>query len=236
MRPILCMLFFLFAIPAYAQDIGSFSLLSPDEDPIIEELRASPAISGARVVGIMRADTRVTELGPDFLLQVPEDWTHDVVCLRVVSVDALYEARASYDVSEQYAAQIVRLRFDSKKPQFWNALSNRSEEDAVTALVTKGSCDLPREQALAIPVEIGIPAAHARVTVFLNTFRSEEAFVIWNGKEIECEPVNANVRTAFDMRCTVDLKEYGSPLSSDLVIYPIRAGELGLPMTARLHP
>ncbi|ATX65581.1 hypothetical protein [Roseinatronobacter bogoriensis] len=230
------MIFILFLIPVHAQDIASFSSLSPDEDPIIEELRSSPAISGARVVGIMRADTKVTDVGPDFLLRIPADWTHDVVCLRVVSVDALYEARASYQVPEHYAGQTVRLRFDSNKPHFWDALVHRSEEDAVTALVAKGSCDLPREQALAIPIEIGAPAEHSRVTVFLNTFRSEEAFVIWNGGEIECEPVNASIRTAFDMRCTVDLKAGGSSSASDLLIYPVRAGELGLPMTARLHP
>lgn len=236
MRQISFMAIPFFFTPAYAQEPVSFSTLLPDQANIIEELRASPAISGARIVGIMRAGAEVQAAGPDFLLQVPYGWSHDSVCLRVVSVDALYEAQASYDVPQLHGAQTVRLEFSSRKPQFWNSLAQRAESDAITALATKGSCDLPREQALAIPVEIGAPAEHVRVSVFLNTFRSEEAFVLWNGEEIACEPVNAPIRTAFDMRCTVDLDPVASPSASDLVIYPIRAGELGLPMTARLHP
>lgn len=235
MRAALIVTSFLSGSPVSAQNIPPPTTVEAGVPELEEELHASPAISGARVVGVVRVDSTGTRTQPDFFVRVPGDWTEDTLCLRVTSVDALYEATAGYLIERKKAGETVSLQFDTKRHQFWNTIAERDDWDTISALATRGSCDTRREATLAIPVEIGAPSTDESVSIFLNTFRSEAAFVEWGGQEVDCEVIDVTVRTAFDMRCTVDLTS-ATDEEVELTIYPIRAGEIGQPMTTRLIP
>lgn len=216
-----------------AQDTSSFEVVDAEVPDLDEQLRASPAISGARIIGVVRANISGARTKPNFFLRVPDSWSEDTVCLRVVSADALYEAKAGYSIAEDRAGERVSLKFDTQNHDFWNAIEASDVLDSISALATRGSCDTPREDAIAIPVEIGAPSVSDEVSIFLNTFRSEAAFIEWGGQEFDCEPVDAIVRTAFDMRCKIDLTS-ANEAEVKLSIYPIRSGEIGRPMSAWL--
>lgn len=235
MREALIISSFLTVTPVFAQDIPFPTTVEAQLPGLAEDLRASPAISGARIVGVVRDDTSGSPTQPEFFIRVPGDWTEHTVCLRVTSVDALYEATAGYVITQENADKTVSLEFKTKRHQFWNAIAAREDRDSISALATRGSCDTPREAALAIPVEIGDLSTSGDVSIFLNTFRSEAAFIEWGGQEVDCEVVDVAVRTAFDMRCTIDLSSTNAE-EVELTIYPIRAGEIGQPMTTRLIP
>lgn len=236
MRPVLLTAIFVFSAAAFAQEPENISTVFPTPRQIEESLLAGSAISGARIVGIMRAGEDRWRNKPEFRVRIPADWQSDTVCLRLVSSDALYTASANYDVAQDKAAKTVRLEFESAKQQFWDSLAANPSSDSVAALVTLGACDTLGELRPAIPVEIAAPAGQATVTVYLNTFRADAAFVVWGDEELDCEPVQAPVRTAFDMKCTLDLDTMDPASNGSFLIYPERAGELGQAIEARLLP
>jgi hypothetical protein len=227
---------FVFTVPASAQDIIAAppvdSVQSLVAERLSEELRPSPNVSGVRVLGFGTLPATTREGAPEFAVQVPSTWSGGPACLRVQSADALYEATAQLELPTSLAGKLVPFSYVSEfRDQFWETLTDPLPDDALAALLSEGDCATARPgDATSLPV-VGADADGSQPVLLVNTFRAQAGFANFAGSEetFPCEPISAPVRTAYDMRCPLPLRE-AAEAPVRIAIWPIKDGELGLPI------
>ena len=223
-----------FTVSAWAQN-NTTALPVDDEllrgELISEELRESPQVSGVRVLGYSALP--VSRDGrPVFRVFVPHAWTGGLACLRVQTSDALYEAAAEIELPADRAGQVVPVFYESGfRDSFWEAHAGEDASDFLAVLLSQGQCAstrpgmAPTLPVLAQSMESGSPV------LLVNSFRAEAGFVNVAGSQntTPCEPIEAPVQTAYDLRCEIDLTP-GATGPVTVTIWPIKSGELGLPI------
>ena len=226
----------MFAVPASGQDSSAGAPVDAVEglvaERVSEELRPSPNVSGVRVLGYATLPATTRARGPEFAVRVPSAWAGGVVCLRVQTADALYEATAQLELPAELAGSLVPFRYESiYRDKFWEANSDSLPADALAALLSEGDCATARPgTAPSLPV-VGAVAEGSRPVLLVNTFRAEAGFanVVGSEETFPCEPISAPVRTAYDMRCPLPLQA-GAEAPVQVTVWPIKDGELGLPI------
>jgi hypothetical protein len=216
-RKLLAVLAFLPSI-ALADDGSKVALVS---DPFNEVLREAAQISGARLVGFAAFGAN----GPDVSVSatIPSDWKGETVCLKVVSVDGLYESFNAYTVAADWTGGAVSLPYPSKTPHAVVAIPGAS----ISGLLLKGDCASRSKEAA--PVFWGL-GQFGSLRVLLNTARSDETYLLFPDfpeyGDILCEGVMAAARNAFDTACSIpnELKKYADLKA---VALSFKNGEMG---------
>ncbi|MEQ5870368.1 hypothetical protein J4E08_10720 [Sagittula sp. NFXS13] len=169
----------------------------------VEFVYEAPEIAGARLLGFARSgpiSARQTEL--DVSATLPEDWTSPEVCLRMTTVDGLYESRNTYSVVG--VSPGGRLRFPYPTQQL--PLLREAPPDTLAGLLTPGACDRFTGLEEAAAVYFGTQSGEA-LSLFLNTSDAEFTYVMFpqlpDVGEQECRPVTQLVRSAFDTICEI---------------------------------
>lgn len=198
---------------------------------ISKELRESPKVSGVRVLGYSTLPV-ARDGRPEFRVFVPDDWTGGAACLRVQTADALYEAAAEIELPAYRAGQVVPVFYESGfRDSFWQAQTGGDASDFLAALMSQGQCASTRPGlASTLPV-LAERNESASPVLLINSFRAEGGFVNVAGSQdiTPCEPIEAPVQTAYDLRCEIDLMP-GTTGPVMVTVWPIKSGELGLPI------
>jgi hypothetical protein len=190
-------------------------------DPFNEFLREAAQISGARLVGLTAFGAQGRE--PGVSATIPADWKGETVCLKVVSIDGLYESFNAYDVADDWAGGTIALPYPSKSPQAVTAIPG----DLVSGVLLRGDCNTRAKEAA--PVFWG-QGKFGAVRVLLNTARADETYLMFpdlpGQGDILCEGITASARNAFDTACTLP-DALVSLDHLDAVALSIKNGEMG---------
>lgn len=229
----------MFLVPtlALAQADGQV-ILRPE---FAEERHRDAEISGARIMGFSRAQKvsdRSARIGVS--AAIPRAWAGSVVCLRVTSVDSLYESRNAYTVNADWSGGRAELDYPTEMVTLLRSLLPQG----ITALLTKGECS-GTELTVSGDGQAGFEATEVTIggpseqppALYLNTFRADETFMWFEGTgldDVTCEPVAAAVRTAYDTVCPLPRELVGAGAVSASVM-SFDDGEMGRPLQITVH-
>jgi hypothetical protein len=190
-------------------------------DPFNEVLREAAQISGARLVGLAAFGAN----GPDVSVSatIPSDWKGETVCLKVVSVDGLYESFNAYTVAADWAGGSITLPYPSKTPDAVIAIPG----EHVSGVLLKGDCASRSKEAA--PVFWG-QGQFGSLRVLLNTARADETYLTFpdfpEHGDILCEGIVASARNAFDTACNIP-DELAKFSELNAVALSFKNGEMG---------
>ncbi|MCB1389207.1 MAG: hypothetical protein KDK12_08750 [Rhodobacteraceae bacterium] len=171
--------------------------LPPVAGEFNEELREAALISGTQLVGLQRSGNAGGELS--LQLAAPADWAGERICLRLISSNGRYEARARYDVPADHAGGVLGLQFPTTHARFLAELSG----DGLAVLATRNGCDAPDPEFAIAVWNRGV----GPVRLLLNSFRADEVFVLIDGGgQASCAPLTIETRSAYDTGCDLDLQ------------------------------
>lgn len=167
-----------------------------------ETLREAAAVSGVVVVGaVLLPESRDPE--PRLAAALDPDWTGRTLCVEVISADGLYQSRRLYDIAEEPAGLTV-LPYPTDYPDRLRAAA--AGEISVRARLD--GCD---GQASLVPIawRPATDQTPSSVALQINAFRADSVQIFVGddpmAEAIACQPVDADVRTAFDTICSFDL-------------------------------
>lgn len=177
-------------------------MLALDPEGFKEIMRDSALISGAVVTG---AQSNGPAAKGDLILRgyLPPDWAGNKVCLSVLLINGFYEAAGTYSVPADWPGGLALLPFPSQHTDMLGAQVG----DALGLRITHGACNSGQ------PDEVSLALSNRRsaevVTVFLNSFRAEAAYLYVGDRDepVLCVAIDAQTRTAFDMRCDLPMTD-----------------------------
>lgn len=198
----------LLGLPASAQT------LEPTWDEFNEELRPAALISGSLVAGFQRAGPADDGLAISTL--VPEHWAGERVCVRVWTANGRYEAQNEYMVPGISQADELTIQFPTAHEEF--LLEQTIEE--IAALTSLGGCDAVSDE-LAVTMWNN---SQGPVQLLLNSFRADLVFVYVGDQAdpVQCRPVEADIRSAYDVICDLDLGQASGNTTLEVFRYTNR--------------
>ena len=193
-----------------SQSIVAQELQAPLPD-FKEDLRPDAHISGTMVVGLQRLGPAAGK--PVVRAHIPAAWRGHDVCLNVWSANGLYNAQGSYPVSENLTGAILPMEFPTKYNDFLAEL----DHDEMAALTGLGSCD--EEPTSFVITDWNGKSGEPFLT--LNSFRADDVFVYVGDdpEPVTCEPVAAEIRTAYDVKCPLDLRDKSGEVPLEIYRY-----------------
>lgn len=171
-------------------------------DPFREELQPTARISGALVTGLQRSTGGQESETPEVRAYVPSAWAASSMCVKVVSVNGLYESANEYDVAADWPGGIAMLDY----PTEHGRLLSRGATDSLAVRVARGSCAGAGEEiSLAHWNSIG----GEPISLLVNSFRAESVFAYIDGlaAPVRCVPVELDGRSAYDTKCELPAEE-----------------------------
>lgn len=191
--------------------IGQDALrLSPDQKEFKEMLFDAAEISGAVVAGIQ---VRAVE-PPDIALSafIPQAWAGASVCIRVVSVDGLYEAVNTYRVAEDWGGGVAPITYPTQHGDRLRAAAR----DGLGIRVSGGACD--EKVSDEATVAFWNVQSMEDLTLLLNSFRSDQVFAYVGdaAAPVPCQPLDLPGRTAFDTVCQLSELPAGGRIKLEL--------------------
>ena len=187
-----------------APDRGIAQTIALKEDRFNEVLRPAAQISGALVAGIQKQ--ALAPGGISLRAHVPADWAGGDLCIRVLSIDGLYEASNTYSVPSGWSGGIADVEFPSKYLDRLLALPS----DGVGVKIVQGPCT---QQTGQTTVAFWNGAAGDPLTILVNSFRADAVFVYVGaeGPPVKCDEIRLESRPSFDPRC-VSAPPAGAPV------------------------
>ncbi|MDJ1007373.1 MAG: hypothetical protein QNJ13_06055 [Paracoccaceae bacterium] len=180
-----------------------------------ETLRDSAEISGAVVVGAQMHWKRPQDMG--FAALLPKLEADEPVCIRVVTANGLYDAENPYtynpgDGGTGAGDPMSEVVYPTEHDAFLAELSGYE----ITASIARGDCDTRSDTLM---VANWAEERASNVTLLINSFRADAVFVqlLDSGGSVRCEPVEIEVRSAYDTIC--DLPVGGETGELDLLIH-----------------
>jgi hypothetical protein len=210
-RIILTLLSFL--IPVVGLPVSA-QTLEPTWEQFNEELRPAALISGSLVAGFQRAGPAPTGLAISTL--VPAHWAGERVCVRVWTANGRYEAQNEYMVPDISQADELAIQFPTAHEEF---LLEQSAEE-IAALTSLGGCDVASDE-LAVTMWNN---SQGPVQLLLNSFRADLVFVYVGDQAdpVQCRPVEADIRSAYDVICDLDLGQASGNTTLEVFRYTNR--------------
>ncbi len=218
--------FFLFALVLPQAGIAQTTLSlanDPEEGKTVfhEALLKAARISGAVVVGVQ---ARTLVEGPvDFRAHVPAAWADQMICVRVVSADGLYEAVNTYHVDAAWRGGSAEFPYpDVPFPTEYGQRLSESVANGLAIRVSRGDCTAG--QTTEATVAFWNTTALTELTLLINSFRADRvfAYVGQDAPPVKCEPVDLQGRTAYDTVCVI--KDRPQPGNVDVSIYRVKTG------------
>lgn len=168
-----------------------------------ENLTKTAKISGDVVAGFY-ANGIESSKKPYITAKVPKNWHAKDLCLTVVSDDGLYEGTQSYRVSSSGDGGWIDVPFLSNYGEF---LSDTNQIN-IGIVFSENECNQKIDNFIPA-VWNQIPEQQALdYTVLINTFSSDEAYLIINGSvQIKCSEAKSVKHIAFDHECIVNSKD-----------------------------
>lgn len=175
----------------------SAQTLEPTWEQFNEELRPAALISGSLVAGFQRSGPASGGLAISTL--VPAHWAGERVCVRVWTANGRYEAQNEYMVAGISKADELTIQFPTAHEDF---LLEQSPEE-IAALTSLGGCDTVANE-LAVTMWNN---SQGPVQLILNSFRADLVFVYVGDQAdpVQCRPVTADIRSAYDVICDLEL-------------------------------
>jgi hypothetical protein len=221
MRSITTLILVLLAMPVLAEDDGRVSLLT---SPFNEIVRPEAIISGSSFMGLVaRSDDTLAAGAPEISAWLPAEWAGDTACLHVISSDGLYESLNSYGIAADWEGGQIELPYPSRSGE---ELRARQQIEIALAL-TRGQCGTEGSEAT---LAFWSDRPLSSLTLLVNTFRAQEVLVYVDGRPevppVACQPAEAEIRTAFDMVCTLP-PEWFEGAALQVTLLPVKNGEIG---------
>lgn len=196
------------------------------DDVLLDEPRVT---AEAVVLGLVRygaAGGDGTEA--EILAAVPEGWGEAPVCVKVRTRDGLYSGRASFAPPPGWTGgDLAAMNYTTERRKLFDY-----PDDAVAVLATPGDCDAPVAELAAATWQAPEGATpEGAAHLLLNSFRADEVYLIVDGTEVACEPIDQGSRASFDTRCAIDQALLAG--GADIVINRLRGGSADLPLTVR---
>jgi hypothetical protein len=213
---------------AWAQSVTAAGALTERYEP-------AARISGTPLVGVVPlagAASAVVAGGTGTLSGfIPKDWGGGVACARLVSIDGRYEAHQQYAVPADWPGGMAALAFPTRYREILDGLA----PDRLAVLIRAAPCDAEGPAAPDVAVAAGgwnAPDAPAGVQLLINSFRADETYLILaDGTEVDCVPLAAAQRTAFDVTCTIAAAAFGSEGQLDIELDRVREGAISPPIS-----
>ena len=208
-------------VAAFGQNVGQEPL------EFKENLREEATISGALFAGVQRFEGHFNASENLVYVEVPPGWSGGVACLRVTTSNGLYDSFSDYQIPE--GATVLPLQFPTKYARY---LAERPV-GGVAALITRGQCSDRSEESAVIrwSAETKEP-----VVLFLNALRADRVYVYLDADPtpVECVPLSGDVRTAYDVQCSLGLLSKPGPIN--LEILSVTNGQPSEPTALTLLP
>ena len=223
--------------PVAAQETGPS--LRPGDGAFKEYLADTALSSGATFHGAQIARTdrgarRPLETAP-LVLYVPAEWRgDDALCLTTSSADGLYSGQVPYSLKEAAPQALIPAIYPTREQDYLAALP----PGQLAVAVTRGGCGSYGFGAGAPeqPFEIA-PAAWRSgwgdsLRLHVNSFGAGRVVVDFDrfahGASIDCAPLDAPTRAAYDTECALDLGALqsleGAAEGIDIAIRPYTRG------------
>ncbi|WGW05328.1 hypothetical protein [Tropicibacter oceani] len=181
-----------------------------------ETLREAATVSGVVVVGaVLLPESKDPE--PRLAAALDPAWKGRSLCVEVISADGLYQSRRLYDLAEVTAGLTV-LPYPTGYPERLRAAG--AGEISVRARLDGCDVDAGLVPVAWRPATDQTPAA---IALQINAFRADSVHIFVGddpmAEAVACQPVDADVRTAFDTICSFELP---TPTPSTLRIEILR--------------
>ena len=213
-------LFGLLVATALGAGALSAQSLRPEGGVINEALRPSAEISGAVIAGLQMHEKPAEAVG--FSAYWPGSLGKDQeFCVRVVSANGLYDAESEYSFVEDETADakgdgetadvMVEVFYPTKHEPFLKDLKDRE----VAASISLGPC-ATRSHSLIVASWAATP--DDTVTLLVNSFRADTVLARLENIEqtVRCQPIEVEVRSAYDTECSLDLGSRTGPVGLEI--------------------
>ncbi|MDE9451676.1 hypothetical protein J3R80_14465 [Aliiroseovarius sp. Z3] len=172
-----------------------------------DEMLPEPRVTAEAVfVGLVRPtnNTNDPEAGETILAALPPDARSADVCVRVTTEDGRYFGHARYSAEAGGASPMTLMDYVPLRPELRDY---QAAEIAVLAFPCSADPALT-DVAVASWRADDTDDLGQTVTVLVNSFRADEAFLIVNdAKQVTCVPTAGGERAAFDFSCDIDVSE-----------------------------
>lgn len=169
-----------------------------------ETLREAATVSGVVVVGALLLPES-TDPEPRLAVALDPAWSGRTLCVEVISADGLYQSRRLYDLAD-VPGGLTGLPYPTDYP-------DRLREAAEGEISVRGRLDSCEANTGLVPVAWR-PVEDQRptsVALQINAFRADTVHIFVGddpmAAAIACDPVAAEVRTAFDTICRFALPD-----------------------------
>ena len=165
---------------------------------LAESLQNTAKISGSVVSGLQVQKGETSEIVIEAF--VPEAWSGETVCLRVVTVDGRYEASNEYAVSKDWDGGIARLFYPTAHTDILAA----KPLDGVGLRMARGECLAELSEATVVYWK---GAREMPISLLVNSFQADSVFAYFGDSTVpvRCEPIDMDGKSAFDWNCAFDL-------------------------------
>lgn len=185
-----------------------------------DEMLSEPRVTAEAVfVGLVRPTNNAKDPGGDetILAALPPEARSTGVCVRVTTEDGRYFGIARYSADVEGDSPMTLMDYVPKRPEL------RDYDDTQIAVLAFPCSPDPALTNVAVASwrandtdELG-----QTVTVLVNSFRADEAFLTVNdAKQVTCAPTAGGERAAFDFSCDIDVSEIKS--GARIALYRMR--------------
>lgn len=160
---------------------------------LLETIRPAAEISGSLLVGMQRTGKPGERFGMGIV--VPETWAGTEMCLRLISIDGLYEATATVPVAPDWPGQTLIFPFPTRHP----AELFERVPGAIALSATRPACgSAPAETTLTYWTDDAGDAA-----LLVNSFQADTVYAYFGDEPVpvRCDPLRLDGRSAYDTRC-----------------------------------
>lgn len=172
-----------------------------------DEILSEPRVTAEAVfVGLVRLKRKAETQAPSdtILAALPPADRPAEVCVRVTTEDGLYSGNARYLSGETGESAMTLMDYVSDKQEL------RDYSDTEVAVLTF-PCDTDpalTNVAVATWRANDASALGEVVTVYVNSFRADAAFLVVNDTEqVDCSPREGGARAAFDYSCPLNASQ-----------------------------
>lgn len=179
----------------------------PPDQPLAdtEWVGRAARISGDVLAGAIFAAAPSQE-PPALFARVPLDWAGTRLCVRVVTLDGLYEAERGYTVPPDWPGGRAQFLYPT---DYRDRLAGSYLETGVT--ITRAACDEESPVHLVAYWNDAGTATAEEILLLVNSFRADEVYLFVGddpaAPAIDCAVVEAEQRTSFDFRCSIPLDQ-----------------------------
>ena len=190
-------LFWVTSLHAERLPLATCNLPSDEICDFHEEVVPAARISGNLVTGFQDGNGLEAEF--KLLAFIPDSWSGETICTRVVSSDGRYLSANEYVVPDQVQSSILELQYPTRHPDRFTKTHNRT----LSVRVSRSGCDVEGQETTVAFWNI---ARLNKPTLLINSFQAEAVFIYINDAPmpIRCAAIDLDGLSAYDTECSFE--------------------------------